>query len=114
MSFGSESSEQTPAMALRPFQLDEFTDNIHSSNSPDHLPDVELDLRVELASTQMDVNQVMRLRRGSVVPLDKAVAEPVDLYANEQLVARGEVLVLNDTFCIRITELVGDSTQIAG
>lgn len=100
-------------MALRPFRLDELPAAPQDLVEP-QVADVELDLRVELGRSQMDISQVMRLRHGSVVPLAEAVAEPVDVYANEQLVARGEVLVLNETFCVRITELLGDSQQAAG
>lgn len=55
----------------------------------------------------MLLEDVLKLRRGSVVTLDKLAGDPVDLYANGRLVARGEILVLNDNFCIRVAELVG-------
>ena len=51
---------------------------------------------------------ITRLSEGSVVELDKLAGDPVDVYVNKQLVARGEVLVLNDNFCIRISEIVSD------
>jgi flagellar motor switch protein FliN/FliY len=70
------------------------------------LRDVELDLRIELGRTQMYLEDVLQLRRGSVVPLDKLAGDPVDVYVNGRLVARGEVLVLNDNFCVRVAELV--------
>ena len=47
-----------------------------------------------------------QLRRGSVVPLDKLAGDPVDVFVNGRMVARGEVLVLNDNFCVRIAELI--------
>ena len=49
----------------------------------------------------------MKLRKGSVVTLDKLAGDPVDLYVNGRLVARGEILVLNDNFCVRVAELLG-------
>jgi flagellar motor switch protein FliN/FliY len=70
------------------------------------LRDVELDLRIELGRTQMYLEDVLQLRRGSVVPLDKLAGDPVDVYVNGRLVARGEVLVLNDNFCVRVAELI--------
>ena len=54
----------------------------------------------------MLVEDVLRLSGGSIVELDKLAGDPVDVYVNERLVARGEVLVLNDNFCIRISEIL--------
>jgi flagellar motor switch protein FliN/FliY len=70
------------------------------------LRDVELDMRIELGRTHMYLEDVLQLRKGSVVPLDKLAGDPVDVYVNGRLVARGEVLVLNDNFCVRIAELI--------
>ena len=66
----------------------------------------QLDLKIELGRTQMHLEDVLRLRKGSVVPLDKLAGDPVDVYVNGRLIARGEVLVLNDNFCVRINEIV--------
>jgi flagellar motor switch protein FliN/FliY len=54
----------------------------------------------------MLIEDVLKLAEGSVVELDKLAGDPVDVFVNEQLVARGEVLVLNDNFCVRINEIV--------
>ena len=70
------------------------------------LRDVELDLRIELGRTRMHLEDVLQLSKGAVVPLDKLAGDPVDVYVNGRLIARGEVLVLNDSFCVRVTELV--------
>lgn len=75
--------------------------------SIDLLRDVDLDLKIELGRTKMLLEDVLKLRRGSIVTLDKLAGDPVDLYANGRLVARGEIMVLNDNFCIRVAELVG-------
>ncbi len=77
-------------------------------NSIELLHDVELHVTVELGRTQMLVEDVLRLSEGSVVELDKLAGDPVDVYVNGRLIARGEVLVLNDSFCIRISEIVAD------
>jgi flagellar motor switch protein FliN/FliY len=54
----------------------------------------------------------LKLKRGSVVTLDKLAGDPVDVFVNGRLVARGEVLVLNDNFCVRVTELLtGDDFE---
>jgi flagellar motor switch protein FliN/FliY len=72
----------------------------------DLLKDVDLQVKIELGRTRMLIEDVLRLGEGSVVELDKLAGDPVDVYVNEQLVARGEVLVLNDNFCVRINEIV--------
>lgn len=71
------------------------------------LGEVEMDLRIELGRTLMRLDEVLQLRSGSVVALDKLAGDPVDVFVNGRLIARGEVLVMNDNFCIRVTELVG-------
>lgn len=77
------------------------------------LKDVDLDVTVELGRTEMLVEDVLRLGGGSVVELDKLAGDPVDVHVNGRLIARGEVLVLNDNFCIRISEIVADLEQEA-
>lgn len=75
----------------------------------DLLHDVELNVKIELGRTHMLIEDVLKLAEGSVVELDKLAGDPVDVYVNDRLVARGEVLVLNDNFCVRINEIVSDS-----
>ena len=70
------------------------------------LGDVDLHVMIELGRTEMLVEDVLRLGEGSVVELDKLAGDPVDVYVNQRLIARGEVLVLNDNFCIRVSEIV--------
>jgi len=93
---------------LAPFELKDLTGSPASTDraSLELLRDVELDLRIELGRTHMYLEDVLQLRRGSVVPLDKLAGDPVDVFVNGRLVARGEVLVLNDNFCVRIAELI--------
>jgi flagellar motor switch protein FliN len=70
------------------------------------LEDVELELRVELGRAELLIDEVLKLREGSVVPLDKLAGDPVDIFVNGRLIARGEVLVLNDSFCVRVAEIL--------
>lgn len=70
------------------------------------LLDIPLKLTVELGQTELPLAEVLALRPGSVVELDRFPGEPLDLYANGRLVARGEILVLNDIFGFRLTELL--------
>jgi flagellar motor switch protein FliN/FliY len=77
------------------------------------LNDVNLHVKVELGRTRMYIEDVLKLNENSVIELDKLAGDPVDIYVNDQHVARGEVLVLNDNFCVRVSEViqsVGDVT----
>lgn len=76
------------------------------------LGDVNLRVKIELGRTRMLVEDVLRLSDGSVVELDKLAGDPVDVYVNDRPVARGEVLVLNDNFCVRVNEIL--DSGIAG
>ena len=71
------------------------------------LLDVGVKLSVELGSCQMQMRDVLQLAPGSVVPLDKASDAPVDLYVSGKLFARGDVVVVDGSVGIRITELIG-------
>jgi flagellar motor switch protein FliN/FliY len=75
------------------------------------LRDVELNVKIELGRSRMLVEDVLRLGEGSVVELDKLAGDPVDVFVNNRLVARGEVLVLNDNFCVRINEIVARNDE---
>ncbi len=81
--------------------------------SLDLLRDVQLDLKIELGRTHMHLEDVLRLKQGAVVTLDKLAGDPVDIYANGRLIARGEVLVLNDSFCVRVAELISEDAAVA-
>lgn len=79
----------------------------------DLLADVNLNVKIELGRTRMVVEDVLRLGEGSVVELDKLAGDPVDVYVNDRHVAKGEVLVLNDNFCVRINEIVAQAGEEA-
>jgi flagellar motor switch protein FliN/FliY len=76
----------------------------------DILMNVIVRLSVELGTCQIPMREVMQLNVGSVVRLDKPTNTPVDLFVNNTLVARGEVVAVEDRFAIKITELLGGAT----
>ncbi len=97
---------------VQPFRLESFGGSPANTETAtiELVRDVQLDIKIELGRTRMPLEDVLRLRRDAVVTLDKLAGDPVDVYVNGRLIARGEVLVLNDNFCVRVTELiVGDS-----
>ena len=106
-SIDSESGHERPSgVSLFQFQELAGAPPNNETSTLDLISDVELDLKIELGRTHMQLQDVLGLRRGSVVPLDKLAGDPVDIYVNERLIARGEVLVMNDNFCVRVAELI--------
>lgn len=103
-----EPSEMPPIPGLKPFQFEQFgpTPGGAEAATLDLVGEVELEVRIELGQARLYLEDVLKLRKGSVVTLDKLAGDPVDIYVNGRLIARGEVLVLNDNFCVRVAELV--------
>ena len=100
---------------VTPYKLVDFGGTPASTENAtlDLLRDVELDLKIELGRTNMFLEDVLRLSKGAVVPLDRLAGDPVDIYVNGRLIARGEVLILNDNFCVRVAELVAGESPAA-
>jgi flagellar motor switch protein FliN/FliY len=95
----------TAAMPLPDFGADGPAAG-HDSAALALLRDVNLQVKVELGRTLMYVEDVLRLNENSVIELDKLAGDPVDVYVNDRHVARGEVLVVNDNFCVRVSEII--------
>ncbi|MDB5296077.1 MAG: Flagellar motor switch protein FliN [Phycisphaerales bacterium] len=108
---GGGVSPGSAVVAADPFALPNFNQVIRDAqaSSIDLLRDVDLNVKIELGRSRMLVEDVLRLAEGSVVELDKLAGDPVDVFVNDRLVARGEVLVLNDNFCVRVNEIVASS-----
>jgi flagellar motor switch protein FliN len=68
--------------------------------------DIPLEVTVELGRTRLLIRDILDLAAGSIIELDKIAGEPVDLFANGMLVARGEVIVIDDNFGVRVTEII--------
>jgi flagellar motor switch protein FliN/FliY len=100
------SFDSTPADEV--LDLPDFTTSseVRPDSTIDLLSDVELNVKIELGRAEMLIEDVLRIGEGSVVELDKLAGDPVDVLVNDRLVARGEILVLNDNFCVRISEII--------
>lgn len=72
-------------------------------------PGLPVDLHIELGRARVRPHEAEQLKRGSVVSLDSLVDEPVDIVAGGRLIAQGEVLVLDGSFCIRVTRLIASN-----
>jgi flagellar motor switch protein FliN len=82
-----------------------------TADSPPNLAvllDIPVRVSVELGSCQMPMREVLQLKPGSVVQLDKVADAPVEVFVNDKLIARGEVVVVEDRFGIKVTEILGN------
>src|ERR1700744_6145207 len=75
------------------------------------LSDVPIDLTVEIGRARMTVGETLELRQGSIVTLNRMAGEPVDLLVNGTPIARGEVVVIEEQFGVRITDVLGDGSD---
>lgn len=104
---GNDATQPLP-VGMRTFEFEKFRGTSANTDAAtlELMRDVQLDMTVELGRTHMHLEDVLQLRKGAVVPLDKLAGDPADIFVNGRLIARGEVLVLNDNFCIRVAELI--------
>jgi flagellar motor switch protein FliN/FliY len=79
-----------------------------ANNGLDMLRDVAMDVTAQIGSTRMTVSELLNLTDGAVIELDRAAGAPADLLVNGHLIARGEVVVIDENFGLRITEIVSD------
>lgn len=110
------SAPSGPGMMAHPFafgQLDTGGPSPRNDRGVDLILDVALQVRVELGSTRMTVEDVLALSPGSVVELDRLAGEPVDIVINDRLIARGEVVVVEENFGVRVTEIISARNRAA-
>ncbi len=80
----------------------------------DFILDIPLELTVELGRTKMLVNDLLQLGQGSIVELNKLAGEPLEIMINKKLVARGEAVVVNEKFGVRLTDIVSPIERVKG
>lgn len=99
----------------------EFKDMAEESNVPrvdggrrelDFILDIPLDVSAELGRTRLLVNELLQLGQGSVVELDKLAGEALEVYVNGKLVARGEAVVINEKFGVRLTDIISPIERV--
>lgn len=94
------------------FQELDGGDNSHASQNLDFLLDIPLKVTVELGRAEMIIDKMLQLTQGSVIELEKAAGETVDIFVNQKLLGKGEVIVVNDRFGVRITEIISQADRI--
>ena len=89
---------------------------LHSETKPernlDLIMDIPLKVTVELGRTKMVVNELLNLGQGSVIELQKLAGEPLEVLVNNKLVARGEAVVVNEKFGVRLTDIISQTERV--
>lgn len=111
-----EHAAKDSTVTVQPVQFASFED-LDQVQGPQNqnlniLLDVKLQLTVELGRTELPIKKVLELTKGSIVTLNKAAGEPVELYANGKLIAYGEVVVIEDNFGLRITHITDPAKRL--
>lgn len=99
------SASQAPSLGAAAGMQSLFIDS--RDPSVQRLLDVPIDIQIELGQTELSIRRILEIGPGSIIELDRMAGEPVDLVVNDKVIARGEVVVIEENFGIRITQLVG-------
>ena len=105
----------TQAGGVASAALDELVDETPSSSGDvkmDAILDVPVTISMEIGRTSLNIRNLLQLNQGSVVELDRLAGEPMDVLVNGTLIAKGEVVVVNEKFGIRLTDIVSPSDRI--
>ena len=118
---GAVQQEKAQA-ALRPQAMDaQFKDMTDIAKAPrpdghrrelDFILDIPLDVSAELGRTRLLINELLQLGQGSVVELNKLAGEPLEVFVNGKLVARGEAVVINEKFGVRLTDIISPIERV--
>ncbi|MFT6093552.1 MAG: flagellar motor switch protein FliN/FliY [Pseudohongiellaceae bacterium] len=115
---GSEGSEDMSAVLAAAMENESSSagsgGNVSNTGSPDMdvILDIPVQLAMEVGSTSISIRNLLQLNKGSVIELDRLAGEPLDVLVNGTLIAHGEVVVVNDRFGIRMTDVISPSERI--
>jgi len=104
--------EETMASPAEFQQLNPRSATTTTTNNIDLLLDVKMPVSIELGRTDMPISEILTLGPGSIVELDKLAGEPVDLLVNDKIIAKGEVVVVDENFGVRITMLMSPEERL--
>ena len=107
---GAEGSEEAILAEEDAEEPEEHEDA--GTKSMDLILDIPLTVTVELGRSKMLINDLLQLGQGSVVELTKMVGEPLEVLVNQKLVARGEVVVVNEKFGVRLTDIISPMERV--
>jgi flagellar motor switch protein FliN/FliY len=86
--------------------------DVKQSPNLDFILDIPLEVSVELGRTKIPISDLLQLGQGSVIELAKLTGEPLEILVNQKLVARGEVVVVNDKFGVRLTDIISPAERV--
>jgi flagellar motor switch protein FliN len=104
-----------PAVSVQPVAFTEFEEpnvQLKERQNLDLLLDIPLQVSVELGRTKKTIKEILELGSGSIIELDKLAGEPVDIHINGKLIAKGEVVVIEENFGVRITDIISRTERI--
>lgn len=84
----------------------------HKDRNLSLILDIPLKVTVELGRTKMPVSELLNLTQGSVIELSKLAGEPMEVYVNDKLIARGEAVVVNEKFGVRLTDIISPAERV--
>ncbi len=113
----SDASAEMPASDVQPAPLDPLKDTSVRTGSDkeinlDVILDVPVEVSMEIGSTKMNIRNLLHLNQGSVVELDRLAGEPLNVKVNGTLIAHGEVVVVNEKFGIRLTDIISPAERV--
>jgi flagellar motor switch protein FliN len=108
----SRSDKQSITVTAASFEEIQKNETPKPSLDMDFILDIPLSLTVELGRNRMLISELLQLGQGSVVELTKLAGEPMDVYVNQRLLARGEVVVVNEKFGVRLTDIISPAERI--
>ncbi len=107
-------SEINDELEVQKEEIKENEEKIMNGQSPnlDFILDIPLKLTVELGRTKLLINDLLQLGQGSVIELDKLAGEPLEILVNDKLIARGEAVIVNEKFGVRITDILSPMDRV--
>lgn len=93
-------------------KIDSRSNSAEDTRNLEFLFDIPLQVSVEVGRARILVKDLLQMREGHVIELEKLAGEPLDLYVNSRLVARGEAVLVNDKFGLRLTDVVSQTERI--
>ncbi len=109
-----EAVEQMEGVAAAAQGVANAASKVQNPNTLELLMDVTLQVTVEVGRARMTIQDLLQLGQGSVVELEKLAGEPLDIYINGKHVARGEAVIVNEKFGVRLTDIISQEDRVEG
>jgi len=110
--YGPRVMDSTQARPLDPEDFSGWTPPVHQDVNLNMVLDVPVTIAMEIGRTRIPIRNLLQLNQGSVVELDRLAGEPLDVLVNGTLIAHGEVVVVNEKFGIRLTDVISPSERV--